>query len=225
MPPPVMFPYPKMGQSASGVECDTTGGKFGPFSKQMFVGDQSHSTVMRVFLERVNGRYQGACFPFREGFSSGTLGLMFTADGSLMSNGTNRGWGSRGREPHALERLVWTGKTPFEVLEMRAQHDGFELRFTEEIDTAAAANVGSYVMTTYDYIYQSSYGSPEVDATKPTIKSATVGSDRRSVRLVVDKLEAGHIHELHLPGVRSATGLALLHPDAYYTLNQIPAAK
>jgi hypothetical protein len=33
----------------------------------------------------------------------------------------------------------------------------------------------------------------------------------------------GHVHELHLPGVKSATGESILHPDAYYTLNQIPA--
>ena len=48
LPPAVYFPYPKMGQSASGIACDTTGGKFGPFAGQMFVGDQSASTVMRV---------------------------------------------------------------------------------------------------------------------------------------------------------------------------------
>ena len=66
VPTAVIFPYAKMGQSASGVECDLSGGKFGPFEKQLFVGDQTHSTVMRVFLEKVNGRYQGACSPFRQ---------------------------------------------------------------------------------------------------------------------------------------------------------------
>src|SRR5262249_30659430 len=40
VPPSVQFPYGKMGQSASGFECDQTGGKFGPFSYQLFVGDQ-----------------------------------------------------------------------------------------------------------------------------------------------------------------------------------------
>ncbi|MFO0842878.1 MAG: hypothetical protein U0797_10855 [Gemmataceae bacterium] len=59
MPPAVSFPYGKMGQSASGLDCDLSGGKFGPFERQLFVGDQTHSTVMRVFLEKVNGRYQG----------------------------------------------------------------------------------------------------------------------------------------------------------------------
>ena len=56
----------------------------------------------------------------------------------------------------------------------------------------------------------------------PTIKSVTVALDARSVRLVVDRLEEGHIHELHLPGVRSAKGQPVLHSTAYYTLNYLP---
>src|SRR5581483_7999601 len=43
-PPAILFPYKKMGQSASGIACDTSGGKFGPFTGQMFVGDQTNST-------------------------------------------------------------------------------------------------------------------------------------------------------------------------------------
>ena len=140
LPPAVYFPYPKMGQSASGIACDTTGGKFGPFAKQLFVGDQTASTIMRVVLEKVDGRYQGACIPFREGFASGNLPLLFAADGSLFVGGTNRGWGSRGTKPFALERLVWTGKVPFEIHEIHARPDGFELTFTEPVDAEAAGD-------------------------------------------------------------------------------------
>ncbi|HUQ69243.1 MAG TPA: hypothetical protein VM165_06960 [Planctomycetaceae bacterium] len=221
-PPIVLFPYKKMGQSASGVACDTTAGKFGPFAGQMFVGDQTNSTVMRCFLEQIDGHYQGVCFPFREGFGSGTLSLRMTDHGALFVGGTNRGWGSRGTKPFALERLDWTAKTPFEIHEMRAKPDGFELTFTEPVDPATAGDVTSYALQTYAYIYQSSYGSPEVDFTTPTIKSATVASDGKSVRLVIDAVVPGHIHELTSAGVKSATGLPLLHKEAYYTLNRLP---
>jgi glucose/arabinose dehydrogenase len=221
-PPAVYFPYGKMGQSASGIACDRSAGKFGPFQEQLFVGDQTHSTVMRVFLEKVNGHYQGACFPFRGGFGSGSLSLLFAPDGSLFVGGTNRGWGSRGSQPYSLDRLVWTGKTPFEVQEMRAKNDGFELTFTQAVDAATASNSGSYKLSTYTYIYQAQYGSPEVDATAPTITKIEVAPGSKSVRLVIDQLQEGHVHELHLDGVRSAAGQPLLHPVAYYTLNYIP---
>ena len=223
IPPAVMFPYNKMGQSASGIACDLSDGKFGPFKTQLFIGDQTHSTVMRVYLEKVNGRYQGACFPFKQGFDSGCLGLEFAPDASLFVGGTDRGWGARGGKPFAFQRLIWTGQTPFEIHEMRAKPDGFELTFTQPVDRASAANADSYSMQTFTHIYQSNYGSPEVDKTTPTIKSVSVAQDGLSARLILDALQEGHIHELHLPGVRSAEGAPLLHPVAYYTLNYIPA--
>jgi glucose/arabinose dehydrogenase len=221
VPTCILFPYGKMGQSAAGFDCDLTGGKFGPFRNQLFVGDQTHSTVMRVFLEKVNGRYQGACFPFRQGFGSGNVPVRFAGDGSLIVGGTNRGWGSRGPKDFAVERLAWTGKVPFEVHEMRLRPDGFELTFTQAVDPKTAGDPKSYSMQTYTYIYQANYGSPEVDHTKPTITRAEVGQDGKSVRLCVGPLQEGHIHELHAPGVRSADGLPLLHKEAYYTANYL----
>ncbi|WP_040351895.1 DUF7133 domain-containing protein [Blastopirellula marina] len=221
LPAAVLFPYDKMGKSASGVELDRSGGKFGPFADQMLVGDQSHSTVMRVFMEKINGRYQGVCFPFLEGIASGTLPLLMSDSGSLFVGGTNRGWGSRGSAPYSLERIEWTGETPFEIEEMRAQPDGFELEFTMAYDAKSAMSPDSYQLTTYTYIYQSSYGSPEVDHTEPKITRIEKINDK-TVRLTIDGLQKGHVHELHSPGVRSATGEKLWHDVAYYTLNQIP---
>jgi hypothetical protein len=223
IPPAIIFPYGKMGQSASGIDCDLSKGKFGPFPKQVFVGDQTHSTVMRVFLEKVNNRYQGACFPFKQGFGSGCVPVRFGKDGSLFVGGTNRGWGSRGNKTFAIERLVWTGKVPFEIHEMRAKPDGFELTFTQPLDPLTAGKIPSYQIKTFTYIYQASYGSPEVDATTPKITKVIVGKHKKTVRLRVDGLQEGHIHDLALPGVRSAEGQPLLHPQAYYTLNYIPA--
>jgi hypothetical protein len=163
---------------------------------------------------------------FRQGFGSGNLPLLLTKDGSMFVGGTNRGWGSRGRKPFALERMVWTGKTPFEVHEMRAKPDGFELTFTEPVDAKTAADVASYKLGTYTYIFQSSYGSPEVDHTTPTITKAVVAADSKSVRLYIDGLQQGHLHELHMDGVRSSKAkLPLLHKTGYYTLNYIPKAE
>ncbi len=222
VPPAVIYPYKLMGQSASGFAADVSVGKFGPFSDQLFTGDQTYSTLMRTSLEEVNGVYQGACYPFREGFGSGNLPVTQAPDGSLIVGGTNRGWGSRGNKPFALERLVWTGKTPFEVKEMKAKPDGFELTFTEAVDPAAAGNVSAYTMRSFCYIFQKEYGSPEVDETKPVIEEALVAADAKSVHLKVKGLVEGHIHDLKLDGVRSQAGAPLLHPQAYYTLNQIP---
>ena len=42
-------------------------------------------------------------------------------------------------------------------------------------------------------------------------------------QMTVAGLREAYVHELHLPGIRSATGQPLLHDAAYYTLNKIPA--
>jgi glucose/arabinose dehydrogenase len=222
VPTAVMFPYGKMGQSASGFDCDLSGGKFGPFEKQLFVGDQTHSTIMRATVEKINGHYQGACYPFRAGFASGIVPVKFARDGSLLVGGTNRGWGSKGPKPFAIERLVWTGKTPFEILEMKAVPDGFDISFTKPIDPVTAGKPSSYDMKTFTYVYRAEYGSPEVDATTAKVTKVVVAEDRKSVRLTVDGLQEGHIHDLTINGVTSSGGQALLHSKAYYTLNYIP---
>lgn len=222
-PTAVFFPYEKMGKSASGVVCDTTKGQFGPFEEQLFVADQSDSTVMRVYLEKINGHYQGACFPFLAGFASGNVGMEMTESGALFVGGTNRGWGSRGPRDFAVQRVNWTGKVPFEIKEMRAIPGGFDLVFTMPVDADSAKSVESYRMQTYTYIYQEQYGSPEVDHTEPTIASIEVLDEGKRVRLMVDGLQRGHVHELHVDGVRSqAEQLPLLHKVGYYTLNYLP---
>ena len=176
----------------------------------------------RVFLEKVDGRYQGVCIPFRVGFGSGNVPSIMTPDGSLWVGGTNRGWGSRGGAQGALDRVVWSGKVPFEVLEMRAKPDGFELVFTKPADKAIASKVETYQMKTWTYIFQAQYGSPEVDPTTPVIQGLTVSDDGLRVRMVLDKLTIGNIHEVRLTGVRSAEGKPLVHDLADYTLWSVP---
>ena len=221
-PPAVYFPYKKMGQSATAILTDETGGKFGPFAGQMFVCDLTHSSVMRICLEKVAGRYQGACFPFRFGFASGNLAAEYGRDGSLFVYGTDRGWGCLGGKPFALQRLIWTGQVPFEIREMHARPDGFELTFTQPVDPVCFEAEGACQFQTYTYIYQPSYGSPEVDKTVPTLRKVVVAPDGLSARLSIDGLVPGHVHEMHFPGVHSATGAPLLHEAAYYTLNALP---
>jgi hypothetical protein len=227
-PAVVVFPYDLMGKSAAGVVGDATEGKFGPFAGQVFVTDQSHSVLMRCSLETIDGIMQGACFPFREGFGSGSLAVQFAPDGSLYVGGTNRGWGSRGGGDYALERLVFTGKLPFEIRAMKATPDGFELEFTSPVDKATAADVKSYAARGFTYIYQADYGSPVVDEAPCEIVRATPSADGLKVRLEMTNLREGVIHELKCPGVRSAAsgaipaGLPLLHDTGWYTLNRRP---
>jgi glucose/arabinose dehydrogenase len=223
VPPAVCMTYGKIGNSSSFIACDLSGGKFGPFQKQLFVGDQSHSNVARVYLETVKGVRQGVVIPFRLGFQSGLIGgRMNSETGQLFVGGSDRGWGAKGGKPYDFERLDWTGKMPFEIHEVHARPDGFELTFTQPVDAVSAAQPESYAVREFTYIYRAEYGGPEVEDVFPKITKIDLGTDHKSVRLHLDKLTRGDIHEILLHGVKSADGLPLLHPVAYYTLNEIP---
>lgn len=233
----IWFPYKKMGQSTADfllyggrtqhaqVNAALDAGKFGPFAGQVFVGDQTLCTVMRVDLEKVDGFYQGACFPFRSGLDCGVNRIAWGGDGSMFVGQTDRGWGSIGRLRYGLQRLEWTGEAPFEVQTMRATSTGFELTFTKDVDRVTAADVASYGMISYTYEYHPEYGSAEMESARQKVVAADV-MDARTVRLRIDRLRSGgmgYVHELSLPGVRDAEGRGLLHPIAYYTLQKVPA--
>jgi hypothetical protein len=221
-PPAVQLPHGHVGNSPTAWDWDE-GGKFGPFIKQLMIADQSWSVLNRVFLEKINGVYQGACFPFLKGLKSGPIGVRMSSDGStLFVGGSDRGWGAKGGSPHAFERVTWTGKVPFEIHEMHAKSDGFELTFTEPVDVDSAKNAESYKMREYTWEWREQYGGPEVDEVIPKIEVVSVGTDAKSVHLKITPLTKGHVHQLDLPGLKSKDGKPLLHPAAYYTLNEIP---
>lgn len=221
-PPAVWFPYKKAGQSATDILLDESDGRFGPFAGQLFIGEFTQAAMNRVFLEKVGGEYQGACFPFRSRFASAVLRMAQGTDGSVFVGLTNRGWSSLGTASYGLQRLVWTGKVPFEIKEMRAKPDGFELVFTKPVDRQTAAATSSYELSSHTYLYHSTYGSDEIQKQQLQADQAIVSEDGLRVRLKIDGLRELFVHELIALNVRSRDGEPLLHPHAWYTLNRIP---
>ena len=224
VPPAVRFPYIKMGRSISGFRLNQTGGKFGPFENQLFLGDYTLSIILRATTEQINGVWQGACYPFREGLASGTMNVEFSPKGQLVAGGftTNTQWPVRGRSPFALQRIDWTGVVPFEAKEINIKKDGFLITFTKPVDKKAAANTDSYKITTYTHKYSGGYGSPEVDQTTARVTEAVPAADGLSVRLRLEKITEDHIHDFDLSKILSQDGRPLLHNKAYYTVNEIP---
>ena len=220
--PAVWFPHALMGISTADMIEDETGGKFGPFQGQYFVYDQGQSKAMRMTLEKVNGKYQGACYPFREGFQSGTLRARWGNDGSMFVGQTSRGWGSTGKDLFGLQRLVWNGRMPFEMKTVSARPDGFEIEFTMPINRESAENLKSYELKSFIYKYQHQYGSPIINQEVTPLRGVIVSEDRMKVRLVLDNIRQGYIHQVMASGIMNDEGQTLLHDMSYYTLNEIP---
>jgi len=219
--PSIWFPHTVMGISTSAILSINTD-QFGPFEGQLLVGDQGHSKIMRAFPEKVNGQYQGACFPFREGFSSGILRMAWGSDNSLFVGMTSRGWASTGKDLFGLQRLQWDGKMPMEIKAMRITTEGFELEFTKPVDKKLASDIANYKMTGFTYSYHKKYGSPVINSGNCSVRKAEVSSDGLKVKLDVSGLRAGYIHELKVENLTATDGEVILHPQAYYTINSFP---
>ncbi len=225
VPYAVIFPYMRMGRSITGFTVDRTKGKFGPFEDQIFLGDYTLSILMRATTEQVNGVWQGACYPFREGLSTGILNVTFTPEGNLLCGGTNRGWPVRGIKPFALERLEWSGRMPFEIQRITIEPDGFKIAFTKPVDAATGSDSKSYQLATFTHPYHGGYGGPEIDKTIPVVENVKLSADGMFATLALDKLIRGHVYNFDLGRLRARDREPLLHRHAYYTVNEIPAAK
>jgi hypothetical protein len=182
-PPAILFPY---GSSTSGgsaanptVARVATGMltlRSGRFASQMLVGVNHTTGVNRVFMEKIptgtagNYIYQGALFPFSQGFGVGTgsnatsqpaipgvLGDDFTTNVNRMSYGPdghiylgggnspgNNSSGSHGfvgGRQYGLARLVPNNDTVFEMKAIRSlSATQMEIEFTEPVVAAATTN-------------------------------------------------------------------------------------
>lgn len=218
--PAILFPQGDMGGSSAGQVFDLSAGAFGPYEGQMFVAEWTYPRVLRVDLQQVRGEYQGAAFPFIEGngLRMANNRLAFSPDGqSLYVAQTSRIWGST----EGLQRIVWQGATPFDILTMRLRRDGFELTFTKPADPERAADPESYGITRYYYRYHAAYGSPKTDVTPVGVQAARLSQDGLRVVLEVKDLREGWLYDLRPVSVRSKDGELLAAKMAAYTLNRL----
>src|SRR6266478_9002428 len=93
-----------------------SGGKFGPFDGQFFMAELMYGGgIIRANVEKINGEYQGACFPFWGKGLLGPVSLAFDPRGRLFVGGiTEPGWMAQ-PDRGALFRVDFTGQTPFEM--------------------------------------------------------------------------------------------------------------
>ena len=95
----------------------------------------------------------------------------------------------------SFQRVNWTGKVPFEVHEMRVKPDGFELTFTQPANEKSLA---MYLPTPWNHtptFIKKDMVAP-VDKTEPVISKAIPEKSGKSVRLIVDGMVKGNVHEL-----------------------------
>ncbi len=216
--PAVFLPHGVMGNSTSKPVWDTTKGRFGPFAGQAFVGDVQRGKLSRVTMEKVDGEYQGACFPFIfDRLGGGVNRLIFDKQGTMWIGFTGRGWAPG----EGMKKVTYVGKVPHEILDMKLTTTGFRLTFTKPVDKAAAVEVGNYSFRHFELPWHAGYGAGQTKAQTVVPKAVKVSADGLEVTLDLPELLAEKIYELHLSDLVATDGSELEHPMAYYTLNRL----
>ncbi|MDO6720752.1 hypothetical protein Q4575_15160 [Psychrosphaera sp. 1_MG-2023] len=217
--PVVWIPHVEVANSPGNPEWNTTEGKFGPFEGQIFIGDQTQSNVFRVLLDEVNGQYQGAVINFMNKFQSGNIRAEFDIHGQLWIGQTARGWGAQGGKPFGLEKVVWDGTNPFELLDIKLTKKGFKLTYTEALNPESVT-AKSLSAQSWHYHYSSNYGSPKVDLTSLTINKVTLSEDHKTIYVQMP-LASDKVIQIDFPGLRDVKGRSVSVEKVYYTLNQL----
>ncbi|MEQ9441784.1 MAG: c-type cytochrome [Cyclobacteriaceae bacterium] len=196
----------------------------GPYRGQLIHGDVTHGGLKRDFLEKIDGEYQGAVFRFSQGFEAGVNRLCWGPDGALYVGevGMVGGWSWQGKQ-FGLQRMEYNGKPTFEMLAIRAKPQGFEIEFTEPLESEIEIHSADFLTQQWWYQPTENYGGPKMDLETLDITRMDLSEDRTRLYLEIPNLQEEHVVYFRLPeDLQSASGQSLWSSEAWYTLNHIP---
>lgn len=221
VPPAIWLPENEIGNSPS----EPVLIKEGTYKGQMLHGDVTHGGIKRDFLEKVNGKYQGAVFRFSQGFAAGVNRLRWGPDGALYVGevGMAPGGWSWQDQTAGLQKMTYNGKGTFEMLAVRAKPHGFEIEFTEPLGKDAISDMKNLLIQQWWYQPTPKYGGPKMDLTDLKATRLTLSEDGTRLSLEIPNLQKEHVVYFRLPDtLKSASGQGLWTSEAWYTLNEIP---
>jgi len=191
----------------------------------MIHGEVTHGGVKRVFVEKVNGNYQGCTFRFIQGLEAGVNRMTWGPEGALYIGGigSTGNWLQNGKLWYGLQRLKYNQKPAMEMLAVRAKSNGIEIEFTEALIEGDGWAKENYLIQQWYYKPTENYGGPKIDKKDLSILSVNISDDRKKVFLELDKMKEGHMVYVKLQTpFMSANGTELWSTEAWYTMNQIP---
>ncbi len=199
------------------------------FAGQLALPDMRYGGINRVWLEKVDGVWQGCAMRFTQGLAAGPNRMLFGPGGEIYVGGIGGQhastwyWLDSHDQPtfQSLERLTPTGKTAFEIDHVRATAAGLEVIFTEPVAQDWLADPAHYQLRQWTYKATAKYGGPKLDETTLTITACTPSSDGLRVHFTIPDRKPGYVLHLRTDPV-STSGQPIWSGDVWYTLNRVP---
>ncbi|MEO6095921.1 MAG: hypothetical protein ABIW76_09625, partial [Fibrobacteria bacterium] len=226
-PPAVYLPQGDLAQAPSTPLLIRKGDLAGDrFVGQMLLGDAVNGGIRRIFLEKVNGEWQGSVFAFTGGLEAGPERLIWGPDGYLYVGMCGQGASSWAyKKDFGLQKVKPNGTDVFEMVSVRSRKAGLEIKFTHE-PNAAAVSAAAYAVKSWHYSPTSAYGGSSVDTKTVSVGTPVLSPDKKSVFLPLSPLDGptggnGRVYNIKLNGISSASGISLWTKETWYTINNI----
>ncbi|MEX0939580.1 MAG: c-type cytochrome [Pirellulales bacterium] len=199
---------------------------FGPFEGHLVGCDYDPRRLVRISLQQVDGRYQGAVYPMSlppsedEDAMLGPIVCHVAPDGDLYIGGIrDSAWGA-GRNTGELLRLRIQDLPPG-IAEVRSESGGLVVEFTQPLEAARWRDRDAYSLESFRRIPTPAYGGDDVDRRRESIQSIDTAPDGRQVKLTLESMQPGRVYELRVTGL-SGEGEQFFPDQAYFTYGPIP---
>jgi len=130
---------------------------FGPLEGHLVGCEYDTRRLIRMSLDKVNGEYQGCCYPLSippADIEKGLLGPIVCAikptTGELyVGEIRDSGWGASNNIGQIVKIKIEPEKLPCGIAEVKANKTGFTIDFFQPVDKTKAADLASYSIESY----------------------------------------------------------------------------
>lgn len=207
----------------SGVAAD----HFGPFRGNLIGCEYDTRRLVRMSLQKVNGKWQGAAYPFSDPNAKGEDSLLGPICCAVSPGGDlyigelrDSGWGGS-NNIGAITRLRPDFKNlPTGIAKVEYREGKFEIFFTRAIDPTKAKEDANYTISSATRTSTPAYGGSDEKRRAEKIKSVRVAGDSMSVAIELsDDLRTGFVYDFQLKNL-AVKDARFFPAEAYYSLNE-----
>ena len=127
------------------------------------------------------------------------------------------------RSQFGLQKLVFNGNVPFEMLSIRATAGGIDVEFTHPIPLEIKLEDLPLKVSQWYYKPTAAYGGPKLDEHAIKVDRMEISEDGTILHLDMNNRKLGYVVYLFFDrSFLSADGKSLRSGEAWYTLNAIP---
>ena len=183
---------PKGVDNSGGGQVWVTSDRWGPLKGEMLHMSYGQSALYLVLKEPQGKVMQGGVVKLPIRFTSSAMrGRFSPRDGQLYVTGL-RGWQTNAARDGGFDRVRFTGKPLRMPVGLKVKSNGVEITFSDPLDPDVAADPDNYSVDSSNIRWTHNYGSGDHDRKEHVVDKATLLSDARTVRLIIDEFRPAH---------------------------------